>query len=352
MTEPGTEVAVVETKPVELIQLTEQAITVIQHNIRMAERLVMEVLEEDVDYGIHPGTDSFALRDPGASKISNAFNCYPEHTILHFREDEDILSYLLQAKLISRSTGQVVAVGIGACSTMETKYGYRWVETPEDYGYKREELTRRRKGKYRIPNPEITDLGNTILKMSAKRAEIDACQSLPGVGSALRKLFAPAQRKAPDWTGFWGRVAQMGLSEERVHSLLGVTSVTEWVKQGRTLDQAITTIANKLAQSQKPAPAKGAVAPASVASPAMTKRKADDIKPSDVPDGYALEKIAFEVWGLQPKVIWDELNYASAKNFIEAGVETAYDVFLKLKAVRQPPPGEESPVTPDEGLFE
>lgn len=245
------ELSVVEARPPAL-ELTEKAIQTIQHNIQMAERLVMTVLEKDVDYGIHPGTNSFALRDPGASKIINAFNCYPDHKILYSQETDEIITFQVQANLISRQTGNVVGTGIGSSSTMETKYGFRWVETPEDYGYKREELTRRRKGKYRIPNPEVSDLGNTILKMATKRAEIDACQSLPGVGSALRKLFGSPERKQPDWAGFWGRVAQLGLSEEHVHEMLDVTSVNQWIAQGKTLDDAIKVMSQKLSHHEPP----------------------------------------------------------------------------------------------------
>lgn len=247
----ATELSVVEARPPAL-ELTEEAIQTIQHNIQMAERLVMTVLEKDIDYGIHPGTDSFALRDPGASKIINAFNCYPDHKILYSQETDEIITFQVQANLISRQSGNVVATGIGSCSTMESKYGYRWVENPEDYGYKREELTRRRKGKYRIPNPEIADLGNTVLKMGTKRAEIDACQNLPGVGSALRKLFGAPERKRPDWAGFWGRVAQLGLSEERVHEMLGVTSVNQWIAQGKTLEGAIKVMSQRLSQHEPP----------------------------------------------------------------------------------------------------
>jgi len=251
MVEKATGLSVVEARPPAL-ELTEEAIQTIQHNIQMAERLVMTVLEKDVDYGIHPGTDSFALRDPGASKITNTFNCYPDHKILYSQETDEIITFQVQANLTSRQTGNVVGTGIGSSSTMETKYGFRWVETPEDYGYKREELTRRRKGKYRIPNPEISDLGNTILKMATKRAEIDACQSLPGVGSALRKLFGAPERKQPDWASFWGRVAQLGLSEELVHEMLGVTSVNQWIAQGKTLDEAIRVLSQKLSHHEPP----------------------------------------------------------------------------------------------------
>ncbi len=65
-----------------------------------------------------------------------------------------------------------------------------------------------------------------------------------------------------------------------------------------------------------------------------SRQVADQIKPDDIPDGFALEKIANEVWGLQPKQLWDELNYPSVHRFQDAGVESPWDCFLKIKAVR------------------
>ena len=64
------------------------------------------------------------------------------------------------------------------------------------------------------------------------------------------------------------------------------------------------------------------------------RRTSDQIKKEDVSDGFSLEKVANEVWGLQPGKLWPELNYLSARNFKEAGVETAWDCFLKLKVAR------------------
>ena len=345
-----------EAKP-ELLKLTDLAIQTIAENIKQAEKLVFTVLEKDIDYGLHPGTESLALRDPGASKIANAFNTYPVHIMLHTREDEDVISYLVQANLISRTTGKVVGVGVGGCSTMESKYGYRYVWHPQDYGYDKSELKFKKGKGWRIPNPEVVDLGNTIVKMACKRSEIDACQSLPGVGSALRKLFGggkPQEPPAPNWTSFWGQVATLGLSEDDVHQMLGVSSVKDWLSQGKSLNQAIELLSQKLtkkgaAEAEKPQPTKGPTSPP--VSPAK-KRKAADITPGDVPDGNALLKVAHECWGLQPATIWAELNYTSLKNFNEAGVESAWECWLKLKAVREPPPGEESQLSSDEGPWD
>lgn len=317
MDEHGQAVTVVTAKPTEPIQLTEQAISTIQQNIHMSERLVMEVLEKDIDFGIHPGTNSMALRDPGASKINNAFNTYPDYKVLYQEEADTLITFHIQANLIDRKTGLVVAVGVGACSTMESKYGYRWVERPEDYGYDRKDL-RRRQSKYRIPNPEVADLTNTILKMATKRAEIDACQNLPGVGSALRKLFGNPERKEPDWAAFWGRVAQLGISEEQVHKMLGVTSINQWIARGKTLDQAIKTISDKLAQLPKPEVTKSQV-----------DQDSQEINPPDVPDLHHLEVAAYNRWHIQPAEMYNQLG---CKNKSDC-TQSPWECFLALKVI-------------------
>ena len=66
-----------------------------------------------------------------------------------------------------------------ATPTMKRKKGKRWTE--ENKVYEVDE--------YRVENPEYGEQVNTIAQMAAKRAETDAAKTLPGVASALRRLF-------------------------------------------------------------------------------------------------------------------------------------------------------------------
>ena len=256
-------IVVEETKPAP-VKLTAEAIQVIKENINMAQRLVCDVLEEEVDYGQLPGTPAPGLWDPGASKIEAAFNVYPKYNILHSEETDGVISKTIESTLISRSTGNVFSTGIGAASTKETKYRYRWMSKDDAVrvlGFPEEALDKmkRKTGAgggvlYRVENPEHGELVNTITKMAAKRADVDAVQNLPGVGSTLRKLFQVPKNRRDEWKDFWGKTAQMGLSEEQVHEILGVASMKDWQGQGKTLKDAITALA-KRPQTQ-PAPAK------------------------------------------------------------------------------------------------
>jgi hypothetical protein len=251
------DLTVIESKP-QLVRLTDVAIETIAHNIRQSERLVFNVLEKGIDYGRIPGTPQDGLWDPGASKIINAFNAYPDYKVLHHVEEDNLISYTIQSVLTSRDSQMVVGTGIGACSTKETKYKYRWVPDPKNYSYSEEEIKalKFKDGKYRITNPEYGELVNTMAKMACKRADVDAAQSLPGVGSALRKLFtgkAPEEKDLPpNWNSFWGQVSALGLSEDDVHYELGVSSIKEWLDLGKTLNQAIEALSQKLTE-KKPA---------------------------------------------------------------------------------------------------
>lgn len=184
--DPSREIAAVTPLP---LRLTPQAITLVKDNLKGCELLTHEVLEKDVDYGIITGVARNFLWDSGAAKIMAAFNCYPRYTMLKSTEEAGIISVTMECSLISRQSRQVVGTGVGACSTRETKYKYRWVIDPEEWGVPKKGLKQRPDGKFQIPNPETGDLVNTVVKIAAKRADIDAVQSLPGVAAALHKLF-------------------------------------------------------------------------------------------------------------------------------------------------------------------
>jgi len=237
------------------LTVTDQKVALIKSEIALSDALVEKVLEPGIDYGLHPGTRSQALKDPGASTIINAFNCYAKAEVLYRNVDDERISYVVDVHLVSREDGQVKASGTGAASTKETKYGYRWVADPEDYGYDRSTLkkrTRNNRQEFRIVNPEWSELENTIVKMARKRAEVDAAMALPGVSRFLAKLNAgevAGWKPGPPsetWSGFWSRTRALGLDNDNVHQLLEVKSMKEWTAAGKTLADAIRIMSEKL----------------------------------------------------------------------------------------------------------
>jgi len=261
--------AMVETTPVAL-QLSEQGIATVKRNIQLCEQLVSEVLEKDIDWGTIPGVPQPFLWDSGAAKIMAAFNCYPEYKVIDATIRAPHIRYTVTAQLINRQSHEVIATGIGAASTKEIKHRYRWVEDPEKEGISRKGLKQRKDGKYRIPNPETEDLLNTICKMAAKRADVDAVTSLPGVAATIRKLFhgiptKPVRVATPEpsppkgeekpkatvgethnWSWFWSKIGLLNITPQEAHDILGVVSLKrDWIDvQHRTLDEAYETIKN------------------------------------------------------------------------------------------------------------
>ena len=257
------------TAPVAL-QLSEQAIATVKHNIQLCEQLVKEVLEKEIDWGTIPGVSQPFLWDSGAAKIMAAFNCYADYKVIDATIKTPHIRYTVTSQLINRQSQQVIATGIGAASTKEVKHRYRWVEDPEKEGISRKGLKQRKDGKYRIPNPETEDLLNTIAKMAAKRADVDAAQSLPGVAATLRKLFihppprkeqgpvaqerpkvtgitpSPLKGEEHNWKWFWSKVGLLNITPQEAHDILGVFSIkNDWIGvQHRTLDEAYEIIKN------------------------------------------------------------------------------------------------------------
>ena len=188
-----------EMQPVDESRITEEAVTTIVHNIEMLEKMVRLILREGQDYGIIPGSQRKrpSLWDGGAASIRAGFKSYTIPHVLERVDDGEHIRYIMRADVVRTRTGQVWASGVGSASSREIQYAYRWVENPEEYGHVRADLPKRERGKmitYRIPNPEIEDLENTLLKMAAKRAEVDATLQLPGVA----RVFTQDLREIPE----------------------------------------------------------------------------------------------------------------------------------------------------------
>jgi hypothetical protein len=359
--EQETSVAVVESKPV-AIKLSPQAIAIIAENVGLAEKLVTSVLEHNVDYGRTPGTPQDGLWDAGASKIMAAFNSYPSHEVIYHEESDDLITWTIQAKLISRNTNEVIGTGMGACSTREPKYHYRWVPNPQDYGYTEAEIAelkfRADDKKYRIENPEYGELVHNLLVMACKRAEVDGAKSLPGVGSALKKLFDPKLRgslaEEPDYKRFWSIIKGMGVNENSAHQALGVKSMKEWVGAGHTLDEAIMAIGKKLTELVR----KTGKTPASSKQSETSEKRApldegitlSQMTAKQVPDLNCLEFYAKRFWGLEGDALYQELGYRNRQNFIDAGVQKPWDAFCTIREMRQAPPEPEPEAVESEDI--
>lgn len=260
-------------------RLSPKALAILEENITKIQEFIQGTLVPDVDFGRVRGIAEPFLFEPGADAIVNAFQLYPIPEILKEVQDPEkkLVSYIIMVKLIHRVTGETQAVGLGTCSTLEKKYGARWVEEPEEYGYAPEGLRTKGKGGvilYQIQNPDWGDLTNTILHMAKKRAEMEATKSLPGVATALRLLFMG--QDVPGWKAFWRDMKNAGITPEQVHAALNVVSVKDYVAGGRTLEEARRVIFAKYSKATPAArPGQTAGQPATQPKAAPASEKAD-----------------------------------------------------------------------------
>lgn len=144
--------------------------------IQQMQNVVQKTLKKGHDFGEVPGTSKPTLLKPGGEKICMLFGLNPEYEFLQTTEDYDkeFFSYNIRCTLFRN--GQPVAQGVGICNSKEKKYRFINVdEIPENYIGQSEQITDKYgRTKYKINNPDICSLVNTILKMAKKRAFIDA----------------------------------------------------------------------------------------------------------------------------------------------------------------------------------
>ncbi|MDP2735080.1 MAG: hypothetical protein Q8P12_02630 [bacterium] len=179
-------------------------------------------LKEGRDYGRVPGVDKPFLFKPGAENLCLVFGLRPEYEVLsnhNFSISPPYFSYEVKCRLYSQNSGTLRGEGVGHCNSWEPKYRYRNKkrtcplcgkeainrskyppkgkpnEEPGWYCYSKQggcgagflfndsAITNQVVG--RVVNEDVSDLQNTILKMSKKRAYEDATLTTTGASGLL-----------------------------------------------------------------------------------------------------------------------------------------------------------------------
>jgi len=171
--------------------------------VSLIQEVMTKVMHEGEHWGKIPGCGPKpSLLKPGAEKLSTTFRLAPTYEI----QERDLANghreYRVICTLTHIPTGQVVGQGVGACSTMESKFRYRNKEKvcpkcgketiivgKPEYGggficfgkkggcgakFKSDDasITSQVTGKMEYEDP--ADYYNTVLKMAKKRAHVDA----------------------------------------------------------------------------------------------------------------------------------------------------------------------------------
>lgn len=173
---------------------------------QLMKEFVSKALRKGVDYDIIPGTSKDTLLKPGAEKLSAFFGLRPAFEDVNSVEDwtgsdhnDEMFFYYRQRCNLYRNE-ELMAAADGSCNSWEKKYRYRTSErlcpacnkstifksNKDDgwfcwakkggcgaqFGGRDERITGQ--SLEQIPNPDIADQVNTILKMAQKRALVAA----------------------------------------------------------------------------------------------------------------------------------------------------------------------------------
>ncbi len=170
--------------------------------VKMIQDLMSQVMQNDLHYGVIPGTPKPTLYKAGAEKLNFTFRLAPKFKIEKSDLNDGHREYEIICELYHINSGQFFGAGVGSCSTMEVKYRYREskrkcpacnletiIKGKQEYGggwvcFKKKGgcgvkfddsdpvIIDQKIG--RIENPDLADQYNTILKMAKKRALVDA----------------------------------------------------------------------------------------------------------------------------------------------------------------------------------
>lgn len=165
----------------------------------MVSQIKSQIMVPNVHFGKIPGCgDKPTLLKNGAEMLCMAFRLASDTKIEVADLGNGHREYTITTMLMSN--GELVATGVGSCSTMESKYRYRGNELelvgdcPKDYWnkprpnkYNGHTAKKDETGAWKLykkgaktENPDIADTYNTVLKMASKRSLIDATLKATG----------------------------------------------------------------------------------------------------------------------------------------------------------------------------
>lgn len=174
----------------------------IKAQVNLIQHVMKEVMQRDQHYGVIPGTGTKpTLLKAGAEKLCLTFRLDPQYEIEQ-QTDGNHLTVMSKCILWHIPSGQRYGSGMGSCSTKESKYAYRKssrkcpscqaeaiIKGREEYGggwvcFKKKggcganfadgDKSIESQNDGRIPNEDVADQYNTVLKMANKRSLVAA----------------------------------------------------------------------------------------------------------------------------------------------------------------------------------
>lgn len=159
---------------------------------KVIQTVLQEVMKADTHYGIIPGTDKPSLYKAGSEVILSTFRIAVEPEVEQTVTADGHVSYFVRAVGRHMQSGIVVGVGVGECSTAESKYCWRkavsnaeFEATPENRRKLKFWKSYHKEGVDMLVRTNPADVRNTCLKMAKKRAQVDLCLTATAASDAF-----------------------------------------------------------------------------------------------------------------------------------------------------------------------
>lgn len=234
---------------VELPQMQIMSVEAMTQRINAIQQVTQAKMIKDVHYGVIPGTKKPTLYKAGSEMLLVMFEIGPQVDVLDLCSG-DRIKYRVTTTGIHIPTGRAIGQGIGECSSGEEKYKWRNVVCDEEFD-DTPETQRRVKWSKGYDNGRQTfystkqirtppdDLGNTVLKMAKKRAQIDMTLTALGVSDLFNQDIEdlpPELRQ--NATDEHGNAATTGPVPIQHPDMKAAKTMQELVKVMNTLTQA------------------------------------------------------------------------------------------------------------------
>lgn len=185
----------------------EMSVDDLVHRVEKLRDVAKRVMKEGVHFGNIPGVAKPSLLKPGAEILAMTFRLAPKFDVTEER-DGDHRTYSVTCNLIHMPSGALMGSGMASCSTKESRYAWRKgsrkcpecgseaiIVGKKEYGggficfAKKggcgakfpdgdDRILSQETG--RIPNPDLPDTWNVVLKMANKRALVAAILIVTG----------------------------------------------------------------------------------------------------------------------------------------------------------------------------
>lgn len=230
----------------------------IRAQVNRVQEVMRAVMQKEVHYGVIPGTAKPTLYKAGSEVLLTTFRIAVDPMVEELREGVHI-RYRVKAVGTHQTTGVIVGVGIGECSTSEDKYAWRRALCAEEFEATDPALRRIKYQKFKGQIEKVqqirtnpADLSNTVLKMAKKRAQIDLCLTATAASDCFTQDIEdlPEEVRESD-----GEARRQAMLPEEVDALKATLNAAKDRAQLRLLLQA----AMKKAQEAGDADAHGAL---------------------------------------------------------------------------------------------